>query len=261
MSDGPVLRHWRRLLRFSMRSLIILVLVIGGGMGWLVRSARLQRAAVAAITSAGGTVEYDWQASGAAAPSWLSGWLAEHLGTDYFGHVSNVWLYGTLTQTDEVLTSVSGLTRLERLGVTSSSVTDSGLAHLRGMTSLSRLDLAFTKITDAGLVHLKGLSGLSVLVLNGTRITDAGLAHLEGLRRLLRAGPRRHRSHRRRPGAIEGSDEPLCGERHEHEGDRRRNERFEAGPPGPASVSLSEPRLALRRGATGGSPTPVCARS
>ena len=94
MSDGPVLRRWRRLLRFSMRSLIILVLVIGGGMGWLVRSARLQRAAVAAITSAGGTVEYDWQASGAGAPSWLSGWLAEHIGTDYLGRVSNVWLYG-----------------------------------------------------------------------------------------------------------------------------------------------------------------------
>jgi spermidine synthase len=43
---------WLRRLRFSLRGLIVLVLVIGGGMGWMVhtaRDARVQRATVAAI--------------------------------------------------------------------------------------------------------------------------------------------------------------------------------------------------------------------
>ena len=32
-------RSWRRYLRFSVRGLIVLVLVVGAGMGWLVRGA------------------------------------------------------------------------------------------------------------------------------------------------------------------------------------------------------------------------------
>ena len=51
---------WRRKLRFSVRSLLVLVLVIGGWLGWTVRNARIQREAVAAIRLAGGTVTYHW---------------------------------------------------------------------------------------------------------------------------------------------------------------------------------------------------------
>ena len=50
----PVSRPWRRFLRFSVRGMIVVVLVIGGWLGWLVRSARIQREAVAAIEEAGG---------------------------------------------------------------------------------------------------------------------------------------------------------------------------------------------------------------
>ena len=44
-----------------MRALIVLVLLIGGCLGWLARGARIQRDAVAAIKDAGGNVEFDWQ--------------------------------------------------------------------------------------------------------------------------------------------------------------------------------------------------------
>jgi hypothetical protein len=44
-----------------MRGLIVLVLVIGGGLGWVVREAHMQRDAVAAVVKAGGTVLYDWR--------------------------------------------------------------------------------------------------------------------------------------------------------------------------------------------------------
>lgn len=47
---------WQRLLRPSVRGLIVLVLVVGAGLGWLVRCAQIQREAVAAIQNAGGLV-------------------------------------------------------------------------------------------------------------------------------------------------------------------------------------------------------------
>jgi hypothetical protein len=55
----PVSHPWRRFLRFSVRGMIVLVLVIGAGLGWIVRNAHIQRDAVAAIKSAGGRVYYD----------------------------------------------------------------------------------------------------------------------------------------------------------------------------------------------------------
>ena len=42
-------RRWRCVLRLSLRGLIILVLVIGACLGWIVRSARIQRNALSAI--------------------------------------------------------------------------------------------------------------------------------------------------------------------------------------------------------------------
>jgi hypothetical protein len=61
MAPGPTSRTWRRYLRLSVRGQIVLVLVVGAGLGWVVRSARTQRRAVAAITSASGIVVYDWE--------------------------------------------------------------------------------------------------------------------------------------------------------------------------------------------------------
>ena len=56
MAAGPISRPWLRYLRFSIRGLIVLVLMIGVGLGWLVRSARIQREAVTSIQHAGGGV-------------------------------------------------------------------------------------------------------------------------------------------------------------------------------------------------------------
>ena len=61
MLAGTVARSLQTLLRLSVRELMVLVLVVGAGLGWMVRSARIQREAVEAIKSAGGTVRYDWE--------------------------------------------------------------------------------------------------------------------------------------------------------------------------------------------------------
>jgi hypothetical protein len=58
----PVQSPWKcRRLRLSIRILIALVLLIGTGLGWIVRSARIQRDAVEAIVKSGGAVKYDWE--------------------------------------------------------------------------------------------------------------------------------------------------------------------------------------------------------
>ena len=93
MSDqaNPASRPWRRFPRFSVQGMIVLVLAIGIWLGWLVRSARFQHEAVAAIRKAGGDVSYDWQ--------WKDGspiaggqpfyplWLVNNVGVDYFSSV------------------------------------------------------------------------------------------------------------------------------------------------------------------------------
>ncbi len=188
MSAVPVARPWRRFLRFSVRGLIVLVLVIGVWLGWLVRSARIQREAVAAIKKAGGSVKYDWEpCSGTVNPEgkpWGPAWLVDLIGVDYFGHVIKVRVYSPWNATDATLAQVGRLTRLHGLHIPQASVSDLGLAHLNGLTKLKSLALSDTRITDAGLEHLKGLTDLSAIALNGTPITGAGLAHLHGLRNL-----------------------------------------------------------------------------
>jgi hypothetical protein len=95
----PVSRPWRRLLRFRVRRVIVLVLVVGVGTGWVVRAirdTRIQRQTIAAITKAGGVALYNWEwsdgkAIGAGKPR-APKWLVDLVGVDYFGHVTSLSL-------------------------------------------------------------------------------------------------------------------------------------------------------------------------
>ncbi len=216
MPDQALSKSRRRWLRTSVRGLIVLVLVIGAGLGWIVRSAKIQREAVAAITTAGGWVKYDWEWSNRKSISggkpWAPRWLVDLVGVDYFGHVTAVGLPGapvaTIAQVghltrlqnfaiysssnpyaepnlnDAGLAELKGMSDLALLGLGFTHVTDAGLTHLKALTSLASLDLGFTQVSDAGLAHLKELKNLTGLNLIRTRVTDAGLAHLKGLNNL-----------------------------------------------------------------------------
>ena len=186
--NGPDSRRVRIALRMSLRGLILIVLVIGGGLGWLVRSARIQREAVAAIRSNGITnsvhynCEQEDRRSRTIPAVWAHDWLIDRLGVDYIDHVSKVSCYG-FDDSDAPLAEIGRLSSLDELVLFGVRVQD-GLAHLKGLTSLKRLDFALTDLTDAGLAHLNGLSSLEDLNLSQFRITDAGLVHLGTLKSL-----------------------------------------------------------------------------
>jgi internalin A len=183
MSMNPSSNKRRSYVRISVRALMVLVLFAGGWMGWLVRSARVQRAAVAAIQRVNGYVEYEWDFTNPnrkpSPRSWWPKWLVDSLGVEYFFNIVAVDLDDRAT--DLELVHVGNLTRLRSLQLSQSEVTDSGLAYLQGLTSLKRLTLKFTGVTDAGLAHLKGLTSLEEIRLQATGCSDAGLAHLSAL--------------------------------------------------------------------------------
>jgi hypothetical protein len=71
-----------------------LVLIVGGGLGWVIHRAHVQRDAVAAIERVGGYVGYSWQRSKG---NWVyprrkppgPDWVRRTLGPDFLDTVSN----------------------------------------------------------------------------------------------------------------------------------------------------------------------------
>jgi hypothetical protein len=62
--ETPRMRPWWRYLRLSVRGLMLVVLAVGGYLGWWLHLARVQRQAVAAIRGAGGSISYEWDVPG-----------------------------------------------------------------------------------------------------------------------------------------------------------------------------------------------------
>ena len=183
MSEQAPLEAWRRRLRISVRGLMILVLLLGGGLGWFshkLRMAQFQHDAVSAINRMGGSAHYDSEWSnpsppvGALAsrrPLWPK-WLVDRAGADIFLNVLRVYL--ARGASDAELVHVGSLSRLESLVVHPSTVTDAGLVHLKGLTHLSNLQLPGSKVAGEGLVYLEGMNNLQMLILWDTEVSDAG---------------------------------------------------------------------------------------
>jgi Leucine-rich repeat (LRR) protein len=183
----PTKRALRSYLRFSLRTLIVVVLLAGGMLGRIVHRAHVQRDTVAAIKRAGGTVHYDWEMKSdgsfrTSSQPWAPKWLVDGVGMDYFGHVHRVDLLNQGSDGD--LVTIGRLSGLWNLNLDGSQATDAGLANLKGLTDLERLYLPITNVGDAGLLDLKHLTHLTELHVSGTRISDGGLKHLRGMTNL-----------------------------------------------------------------------------
>jgi internalin A len=184
MNMAPVVAAKRRRIGLSLRVLMVVVLLLGGGFGWLAYRARVQRQAVAAIEAAGGTVFYDWDYADEAPilpgkkRPWPN-WLIKLVGPDYLGNVTFVHVQdrdGAVKADDGLMAQIGRLDRLEKILVFQTrSVSDTGLAHLKGLTRLQTIHFGQTGITGRGMVNLKGLNRLEVLSLDGNDIADDGL--------------------------------------------------------------------------------------
>ena len=170
----------RRRFQYSLRTLLIVMLLVGGGLGWFshkLQQTRRQRVAVTSITNLSGLVGFDDEAADfAAGPpiSHVPRWLRNLLGDDFFRTAVSLVAFN-----DGSMESAKDLTELRRLDFVGGPATDAGLAHVRSLSRLQRLNLSDTQITDAGLEHLQGLTQLRELVLRGTRVTDEGVQQLQ----------------------------------------------------------------------------------
>lgn len=179
----------RRWFRFSLKTLLIVVVLSSLLLGWLgleIQQAERQSQAVEEIQKTGAWVVYDWDLDDDGNATWkgrppVPEWLTEWTGVDLFGDVVGV-TFGQVT--DAQLEHVKTLTDLRWLDLHDTQVTDAGLEHLKRLTNLHKLWLWGTQITDAGLEYVKGFTTLQSLALGDTQVTDAGLDHLKGLTKL-----------------------------------------------------------------------------
>jgi hypothetical protein len=172
------LRQWRPV-RWSVRVTVVAVLLIGGGLGWWLRSVRLQREAVEAVDKAGGHTQYDWEFKDGeflenTGPPWPE-WMVSRLGTDWFSRVAVVQA-NSGADAHRVMRTLQHFSQLQCLLLEASNISDQDLASVEGKRSLLNLDLSGTGVGDGGLAHMKALSRLKQLSLDGTKVTDAGLA-------------------------------------------------------------------------------------
>ena len=169
-----VARLLHRPFQYSLRSFILLVVIVAIPCSWLtveMKQERNQKVAAEEIEKLGGKVKSEVT------------WLGRLLRDNSLVSVTQANLFGTRI-TDTELLHFQNLRQLQILELTITKVSDDGLAYLQGVKRLEVLILDNTGISDPGLARLEGLSRLLVLVLDNTKVTDAGLVHLEGLKHL-----------------------------------------------------------------------------
>ena len=171
---SPPSRPRRRFWTMSLRGLMILVLIIGGLLGWRVRRASIQQRAVAIVKAAGGEVTYDFQARpgrpfqpGASPPG--PRWLREFLGDEYFQEVA--WVSFQNSQFSParvgpaVVEAIADFDRLEQLDIIYVPLDDAAILPLTRISSLQELTLLDVQATGASLVAIRQMPSLKSLSL------------------------------------------------------------------------------------------------
>jgi hypothetical protein len=176
----------------SLRALMVLVLIVGGVLGWKARRVAIQRQAVAAIKAAGGSVKYDYEWG--KSPNgdlifllnpkpWAPAWLRRSIGDEYFQEVSTVLLTANLKGRKPAVPPDSRLyetmTQLDSTAMISTlrcPLNDADFARLMAMPRLKDVFLMDMDITEAGLKSLETSPAIEKLTLRFKRDTVTGRA-------------------------------------------------------------------------------------
>lgn len=195
-----LLFRWR--FQFRLRSLLIMTLAVAIVCSWItaqMREAKEQATVVEALVKEdrAGVTDVRPNPDGGfpecpnsrpvseATPSGLRKLLGEDFFADaacvlFMGHSMNGRSFST-PPTNDQLSLLRRLPRLQFLDLWGTKVTDAQLRQLRDLPQLRWLDLSVTGITDAGLKCVGEMLQLQALDVSNTEITDAGLQHLQRL--------------------------------------------------------------------------------
>jgi Leucine-rich repeat (LRR) protein len=208
----------RKRLHLSLRAMMIVILVIGGVLGWVAHRAHVQRDAVAAITTlrrnTRGRVYYDWQfVAGrfdANAKPRGPRWLRDALGPDVFDTVIIVTIEGDNVDDTfvENVGKLHGVEKVDLVGHAAPDLTPTGMAQLcnlprlktlntrgvaiprgfvtglAGRTGLRHLWLPQAPVTDDEMAIIGRMTDLEALQLDGSEVSDHGFAHVATLKKL-----------------------------------------------------------------------------
>jgi hypothetical protein len=159
----PAIRSRRRRLQYSLRILLIVMLLVSVGLSWLavrIDRAERQREAVEDIKKLGGVVLHDWDCTLSlrrGRPLFLRdppppGWLSSLLGDDFRGHAVGVKVCGSHV-TDADLEILKKLRHLGVLRLEDTNTTSEGLAAIqRFLPNCDIMALPLSRIDPALLI-------------------------------------------------------------------------------------------------------------
>jgi len=183
----------RRFIRFSLRSLLILILVASVCQAWMANRAAKQRRAVALVAELDGGVFFQCESDDSDVTHWCAicqdliaanpvqhppdGFWHDLLGHEVILEDVCVTLMVPRLTDQQLGVIVDGLPSMDSLCLGSAHISDAGLAHLSSLDRLEDLTcvcLDSARITDAGLEHLVSLDRLETVWLLGTSVTANG---------------------------------------------------------------------------------------
>ena len=191
----------RKRFRYSLRSLLLVVLVISIPCSWLkvqTQQAKRQEAAVIAIRSTGTDVYYRIGTDSVSRQEPQIGFamLRRYLGDSFFSDVvrisSNVSLRDPIHMRPFPTWIIDNETFVELPSMGGNYGYHTSIGHsptrtfddetlvqlTAGCPNVRHLDISRSQVTNTGLMHLKKLEALEGLELNDTHVTDAGMTHL-----------------------------------------------------------------------------------
>ena len=181
----------RRLLQYSLRTFLLLVTVFSVWLAIQVNKAQKQRAAVAAIREAGGTVMYEWMAvaqtsrydSGQPLLDWEASdqWepyrprskLGSLIGEEYFQEVNAVNFDG-----HQCLHALQFIPEIQQLILNNVVLTSADLRQLTELPNLHVLSLSNLEIPEQNIEVFKTMTELKGLFFVDTNVTEAAVDEL-----------------------------------------------------------------------------------
>lgn len=168
----------KRVFRFSLGTLLVLLTLGCIWLGLEVNQARFEKELAQRITESGGKIRFDYEfdKSGnylpdAPVPIWSAS-----LGENFSSRIAEVSFTGTTRVTNRLPSTVTGVKRRR--------VPEQVLEQLNGLRGLRRLLLSNTDVSDDDVNHLSSIRSVEYLRLDGNAISAAAAMQLSCLSKL-----------------------------------------------------------------------------